>query len=127
MNMKHVRMGLAVGLLSLSAVAGCGDADVGDDELADVGGEDRGGADLEVGEASEAIQVDAWNGSCAQSLTLRKAPNGGVACLHQMSWGTSLWVYHVSGNWAYVSVGGGPCGGKVGWVIKDYVSRNCLV
>lgn len=118
-----------MGLLALATVAGCGDADVGEEDLSEVGADGADGADgvLEVGESSEAIWKDAWNGSCAQSLTLRFEPGGGYKCGYQMTYGTALYVFSVTGNWAYVYVGSGLCGGTYGFVLKDYVSRNCLL
>lgn len=126
--MKAMRSWMGMVVLAAAAATGCGDAgDVeGYEDVAegDVGGEDPG--ELEVGEASQAIWKDAWNGSCAQTLSLRTAPNGGYACGYSMTWGTALWVYDVQGSWAHVYVGNGLCGGMYGWVLKDYVSRNCL-
>lgn len=129
--MKKLIASLALSFMSM-VVAGCmagvedGDLE-GSEATGEEGAVNESAGDEEVGEAAQEIQPDAWNGSCAQSLSLRTAPNGGYACGHSINYGTLLWVYSVSGSWAYVYVGSSSgCAGMYGYVLKDYVSRNCM-
>ncbi|WP_438007349.1 hypothetical protein WME89_00620 [Sorangium sp. So ce321] len=129
--MKKLFASLALSFVSM-VVAGCmSGVDDGEVEGGQVAGEEstlnESAGDENVGEAADAIMRDAWNGSCAETLSLRTAPNGGYACGYPIYYGTLLWVYSVHDSWAYVYVGSSSgCAGMYGYVLKDYVSRSCI-
>lgn len=77
---------------------------------------------VEPGEAS--IKVGDYNGVCATSLSMRDYPGGYKMCT--MSWLHPVYVYEVNGAWAYIRALAGGCEGRVGWALKDYISRKCL-
>jgi hypothetical protein len=121
---------LAISFVSV-LVAGCmaeAGPDVDQESGGEMSSEEGVPGDENVGEANQSIQYNDWNGSCADSLTLRFSPGGSYKCGYQMSYGTALYPYYSDGgSWAYVYVGSGPCNSMTGWVLKDYVSRNCLL
>ena len=103
-------------------VAACGG-----DYDSDMGVEETSLPDENVTESAEAITVNAWNGTCAASLTLRWSPGGSYKCSYAMGPGTPVYAYYpTNGEWADVYVGAGSCQGLRGWVLKQYVSKSCL-
>jgi hypothetical protein len=70
------------------------------------------------------IQVNDYNGICADTLTLRDVPGGYTLCT--MTYKNAVYAYSVNGAWAYIRVLAGRCEGHVGWALKDYISRRCL-
>ena len=106
-----------------------GDVQQQDDQLIADG--DQAGAADQSGSANSQpgtlyIQLGEINGICAQTLTLRNLP-GGDHDLCTMVRGNHAWAdYTDGGAWAYIEVTNGPCGGYVGWALKDWISRHCL-
>ena len=73
-----------------------------------------------------AIQLGEVNGICAQTLSLRNLP-GGYWELCTMKRGNHVRPHYTNGGaWAYLEVLNGPCAGRVGWSLKDWISRHCL-
>jgi len=70
------------------------------------------------------IQVHDYNGICAHTQTLRDVPGGYTLCT--MTRHNTVYVYQVSGEWAYIRVLSGHCEGHVGWSLKGTISRLCL-
>jgi hypothetical protein len=110
--MKLVKAAAAVAFIAGCVVTGCS---------AETTPEDFNGTEETTAEASDAITYNAYNGSCARDLTVRTSPGGNTLCT--VGWGTCMYAYWPpSGDWVNVWV---PACGVRGWVLKDYLSRNC--